>query len=132
MAENVNPVTLCIDGFAEREVISVDYRFEQTTDVEGQLSGIPRGGIIVVRVKALNDGNTELLSWMLDPYKALNVKVKFLNTVNGSAKKTLEGTECYCSHYTEKWEDKQMHYEEISIVCRVLKNGNVEANNPWK
>ncbi|MCQ2329037.1 MAG: hypothetical protein MJZ93_00575 [Paludibacteraceae bacterium] len=132
MAENVNPTTLVVEGLAEREVVSIDYKFEQATDSEGQLSGIPRGGAMLIRVKALNDGNTELLNWMLDPYKALNVKVKFLNTIDGSVKKTLEGTECYCVHYTEKWEDKQMHYEEITVICRVLKNGNVEYNNPWK
>lgn len=132
MAENVNPTTLVVEGLAEREVVSIDYKFEQATDSEGQLSGIPRGGAMLIRVKALNDGNTELLNWMLDPYKALNIKVKFLNTIDGSAKKTLEGTECYCVHYTEKWEDKQMHYEEITVICRVLKNGNVEYNNPWK
>ncbi len=36
MAENVTPVVLAIDGFAEREVMMVDYKFGQATDREGQ------------------------------------------------------------------------------------------------
>ena len=85
MAENVTPVTLSIDGFAEREVMMVDYKFDQTTDREGQISGIPRGGRVTIRVKALNDGNNELIAWMLDPTSPKDVKVQFFNTVDGSA-----------------------------------------------
>ena len=46
--------------------------------------------------------------------------------------KTLEGTGCYCVNYKEKWEDGQEHFEEIEIVCQVLKNGSVGFENPWK
>ena len=67
MAENVTPVTLEVKDFKAREVILVDYKFNQATDREGQISGIPRGGRINIRVKALNDGNAELLGWMLAP-----------------------------------------------------------------
>ena len=55
MAENVTPVTLEVKDFKAREVILVDYKFNQATDREGQISGIPRGGRINIRVKALND-----------------------------------------------------------------------------
>ena len=44
MAENVTPVTLEVKDFAPREVLLVDYKFNQATDREGQISGIPRGG----------------------------------------------------------------------------------------
>ena len=46
MAENVTPVTLEVKDFKAREVILVDYKFNQATDREGQISGIPRGGRI--------------------------------------------------------------------------------------
>ena len=46
--------------------------------------------------------------------------------------KELQGKGCYCIHYTEKWEDGQEHYEEIEVVCQVLKNGPVAYENPWK
>lgn len=48
------PVKLEVDGYKEREVMMVKYEFDQATDVEGQMSGIPRGGKINIRVKALN------------------------------------------------------------------------------
>ena len=65
MAENKTPVTMKVKDFAEREVLLVNYDFSQETDREGQVSGIPRGGRLKIRVKALNDGNPELLGWML-------------------------------------------------------------------
>lgn len=47
------PVKLEVDGYKEREVMMVKYEFDQATDVEGQMSGIPRGGKINIRVKRL-------------------------------------------------------------------------------
>ena len=132
MAENVTPVTLQVKDFASREVILVDYKFNQTTDREGQISGIPRGGRVTIRVKALNDGNNELIAWMLDPTSPKDVKVQFYNTVDGSTMKELKGTSCYCIDYVEKWEDGQDHYEQIEIVCQKLENGAVAYDNPWK
>lgn len=67
MAENVTPVVLAIDGFAEREVMMVDYKFDQATDREGQIAGIPRGGKVNIRVKAMNDGNNELIAGCSTP-----------------------------------------------------------------
>lgn len=132
MAENVTPVTLKVEGLADREVLTVDYEFNRATDMEGQLAGIPRGGRIVIRVKAMNDGNCELLGWMLSESTPKDVTVEFLNTVDGKEMKKLEGKGCYCVNYTEKWEEGQNHFEEIEIVCQTLKNGPVEFNNPWK
>lgn len=132
MADNVTPVKLEVKDFEPREVILVDYKFNQTTDIEGQISGIPRGGKVTVRVKAMNDGNNQLLQWMLAPNDPRDMKIKFENTVDGSTMKTIEGTGCYCIHYSEKWEDKEEHYEEVEVVCQTLKNGSVEFNNPWK
>ena len=51
MAENVTPVVLKVKDFAEREVMLVDYKFNQATDTEGQVAGIVRGGQITIRVK---------------------------------------------------------------------------------
>ena len=63
MAENVTPVILKVKDFENREVLMVDYKFNQATDREGQIAGIPRGGRLKVRVKAMNDGNSQLLQW---------------------------------------------------------------------
>ena len=132
MAENVTPVVLKIKDFAPREVLLVNYKFNQATDQEGQVSGIVRGGQITIRVKAMNDGNPELLSWMLDPAAPHDLTVEFENTKDGSAMKTLKGTACYCTHYKEYWADGEEHYEEIFLSCQKLENGSVSYENPWK
>lgn len=128
----VTPVKLEVKDFEEREVLSIDYRFNQETDIEGQITGIPRGGHVTVRVKALNSGNNQLIQWMLAANDPRDMKITFRNTVDGKTMKTLEGKGCYCIRYVEKWEDGQEHYEEIEIVCQDLKNGGVEYKNIWK
>lgn len=132
MAENITPVQLAVKGFEVREVMMVDYTFNQTTDIEGQISGNPRGGRINVRVKALNDGNNQLLQWMLAPNDPRDLEITFKNTIDGSTMKTLNGTGCSCVHYLEKWEEGEIHFEEIQIVCQSLDNGGVNFVNPWK
>lgn len=132
MADNNNtPVVLKIDTFEEREVIAVNYKFIQATGTDGQIDGNPRGGEITVRVKALNTGNNQLIQWMLEPDTARDVEVLFYNTLDGSTQKSLKGKGCYCFRYMENWTDGQLHYEEISIVCQELTNGNVEFKNKW-
>lgn len=81
MAENLTPVQLEVGGFEVREVMLIDYKFNQEVDREGQISGIPRGGRITIRVKAMNDGNNQLLQWMLAPNDPRDVKVTFYNTI---------------------------------------------------
>ncbi|MDD6836443.1 MAG: type VI secretion system tube protein TssD [bacterium] len=132
MAANVTPVQLTVQDFEPREVILVDYAFTQATDIEGQIAGIPRGGQITIRVKAMNDGNNQLLQWMLAPNDPRDLKVTFSNTIDGTTMKEIEGKGCYCIHYVEKWEDGEQHFEEMQIVCQELKNGPVSFENPWK
>ena len=110
MAENVTPVVLKIKDFAPREVLLVNYKFNQATDQEGQVSGIVRGGQIIIRV----------------------LTVEFENSKDGSAMKTLKGTACYCTHYKEYWADGEEHFEEILLSCQKLENGSVSYENPWK
>ena len=87
MAENVTPVTLEGKDFEKREVMMIDYKFDQATDREGQIAGIPRGGKVSIRVKAMNDGNSQLLQWMLAPNDPRDFTVTFYNTVDGSTMK---------------------------------------------
>ena len=111
MAENVTPVTLEVKDFAAREVLLVDYKFNQATDREGQISGIPRGGA---------------------PTDPRDFSVKFQNTIDGKDMKELKGTGCYCVKYKEYWADGEEHYEDIEIVCQKLENGPVAFENPWR
>ena len=125
------PVKIEIDGYKEREVQMVTYEFDQATDTEGQMSGIPRGGRIVVKVKALNDGTPDLLAWMLERNLPKNGKITFNVTKTGKVMKTIEFEGGYCVDFEEKWEDKAGHYEQIEISCQKMKFGSVEFENEW-
>lgn len=125
------PVQLKVEGFTDREVMMVTYSFNQATDTEGQMAGIPRGGRITVRVKALNDGNPDLLKWMTSPNLGKNGSIVFNETKTGNQMKTIEFTDGYCVDFVEYWEDKMGHYEEITISCREIKNGPVSYHNQW-
>ena len=125
------PVKLEIDGYKEREVMMVMYEFEQATDVEGQMSGIPRGGKITIRVKALNDGTPDLLAWMVERNLPKNGVITFLETKTGNNMKTIKFTNGYCVDFEEKWEDKKGHFEEIVITCQKIEFESVVYENDW-
>jgi len=135
------PVTLKIDGFADREVAAVDYSFNRSTDKENQVSGPPRGGIIVVRVKAMNDGNVELLKWMTSKSLAKKGSIVFMVSSDTDKKmKSIDFEGAYCIDFKEHWEDVQAdqkdvtlaHWEEITISCKKLVNGPISYENEWK
>lgn len=125
------PVKVEIDGYKEREVMMVTYEFDQATDIEGQMSGIPRGGQIKLRVKALNDGTPDLLAWMVERNLPKNGVVTFMETKTGKVMKTIKFTNGYCINFDEKWEDKKGHFEEIVITCQKIEFGSVVFENDW-
>lgn len=125
------PVKLQIKDYKEREVLKVFYEFEQATDIEGQMVGIPRGGKIHLRVKALNDGTPDLLAYMLEPHMAKDVTIVFNETKTGKEMKKIEITGAYCVDFHENWTDNKQHYEEIVLSCQHIKFGNVEFDNAW-
>ena len=90
------PVSIAIDGYKEREVLMVTYEFSQATDVEGQMAGIPRGGKLTVRVKALNDGTPDLLAWMCERNLPKNGEIKFLETKTNKEMKSIKGIRNEC------------------------------------
>ena len=125
------PVKLEIDGYTEREVLMVTYEFDQATDVEGQMAGIPRGGKITVRVKAHNSGTPDLLAWMTERNLPKNGTITFNETKTGKVMKTIKFTNGYCVNFDEKWEDKKGHYEEMVITCKDIEFGSVKFENEW-
>ncbi len=125
------PVKLEIDGYKEREVLMVTYEFNQETDIEGQMSGIPRGGKINLRVKALNDGKPDLMAWMVERNLPKNGTITFNETKTGKVMKTIKFTNGYCVNFQEKWEDGFSHFEEIVITCKTIEFGNVKYENDW-
>ena len=125
------PVTMQVKDFKEREVMMVTYEFNQDIDKEGQMVGIPRGGKIHVKVKALNDGTPELLAWMLEPTLAKDVTFTFMDTKANKQMKTIEVSGGYCVDFHENWTDDKQHYEEIVMSCQNIKFGNIEYKNQW-
>ena len=131
------PVTLKVDGFKDREVAGISYAFAQATDKEGQTTGIPRGGKIIIKVKALNDGNCELLNWMCDKSLAKGGKIEFMNSSDATKKmKDVEFAGAYCVDFLEHWEDTTKaedlaHWEQITITCKEITNQSVTYENDW-
>ena len=131
------PVTLFVDGFKPREVAMVEYAFDKATDKEGQTTGIPRGGKITIKVKAMNDGTNELLGWMCDPSLAKDGKIEFMNSSDVKQKmKDVEFKKAYCINFQEKWfdttkADDLAHYELITITCKEITNQAVTFENEW-
>ena len=131
------PVTLKVDGFKEREVAGISYQFTQATDKEGQTTGIPRGGKITIKVKAMNDGNCELLNWMCDKSLAKGGKIEFMNSSDTTKKmKDVEFKGAYCVEFLEHWEDTTKpddlaHWEKITITCKEIVNQSVSYENEW-
>ena len=109
----------------------VSYEFDQETDREGQMVGIPRGGKIRVRVKALNDGTPELVAWMCDRFLKKDGEIQFLETKTLKVMKTIKFTGGYCVDFEENWADKEGHYEEIVISCQNIEVGSVKFENAW-
>jgi hypothetical protein len=131
------PVTLKVDGFKEREVAMVEYAFSQATDKEGQTTGIPRGGKIKIKVKAMNDGNCELLNWMCDKSLAKDGKIEFMTSSDAQKKmKDIEFKGAYCVDFQECWVDTTKsedlaHWELLTISCKEITNQSVTYENEW-
>jgi len=134
------PVELQILEFKhkKREVATFTMTFTQATDMEGQVTGLPRGGKITMRLKALNDGNSDLVCWMTDKKQAYSGNILFYDTTSGKIMKTLIFKDAYCVGYTEYWADATKsadltHWEEITISCRSITNGGaLNFKNSWK
>ena len=124
--------TINADGIQEREVLFVRYELNQQTDVEGQPTGTTRGGKIYVKVKSNDDGNTELLEWMVDTYMSKSGTISFPNRQGGEMKH-LSFKEGYVVVYAETYDSTNdlLQYEEFTISAKEIQVGNARHNNRW-
>ena len=90
---------LKIQDYKDREVQMVSYEFDQETDREGQMTGIPRFQMLRVRVKALNDGTPELMAWMCDRFLKKDGEIQFLETKTLKVMKTIKFTGAYTRRF---------------------------------
>ena len=124
--------TINADGIKEREVLFVRYELNQQTDVEGQPTGTTRGGKIYIKVKSNDDGNTELLEWMVDTYMSKSGTISFPNRQGGEMKH-LSFKEGYVVEYAETYDSTNslLQYEEFTISAKEIQVGNARHNNRW-
>lgn len=124
--------TISADGIQEREVIFVRYELNQQTDVEGQPTGTTRGGKITVKVKSNDDGNTDILEWMIDTYMSKSGTISFPNRQGGEMKH-LSFKEGYVVEYAETYDSTNslLQYEEFTISAKEIAIGNARHNNRW-
>ncbi len=124
--------TINADGIQEREVLFVKYELNQQTDVEGQPTGTTRGGKITVKVKSNDDGNTDILEWMIDTYMSKAGTISFPNRQGGEMKH-LSFKEGYVVEYAETFDSTNslLQYEEFTISAKEIQVGNARHNNRW-
>ena len=124
--------TINADGIQEREVLFVRYELNQQIDVEGQPTGTTRGGKIYIKVKSNDDGNTELLEWMVDTYMSKSGTISFPNRQGGEMKH-LSFKEGYVVEYAETYDSTNslLQYEEFTISAKEIQVGNARHNNRW-
>lgn len=124
--------TISADGIQEREVLFVKYELNQQTDVEGQPTGTTRGGKIYVKVKSNDDGNTDILEWMIDTYMSKSGTISYPNRQGGEMKH-LTFKEGYVVEYSETYDSTNslLQYEEFTISAKEIAIGNARHNNRW-
>lgn len=124
--------TINADGIQEREIIFVRYELNQQTDVEGQPTGTTRGGKIYVKVKSNDDGNTDILEWMVDTYMSKSGTISYPNRQGGEMKH-LSFKEGYVVEYAETYDSTNnlLQYEEFTISAKEIQVGNARHNNRW-
>ena len=124
--------TINADGIQEREVLFVRYELNQQTDIEGQPTGTTRGGKIYIKVKSNDDGNTELLEWMIDTYMSKSGTISFPNRQGGEMKH-LSFKEGYVVEYAETYDSTNslLQDEDFTISAKEIQVGNARHNNRW-
>lgn len=124
--------TINADGIQEREVLFARYELNQQTDVEGQPTGTTRGGKVTVKVKSNDDGNTDILEWMMDTYMSKSGTISFPNRQGGEMKH-LSFKEGYVVEYAETYDSTNslLQYEEFTISAKEIQVGNARHNNRW-
>jgi len=125
-------VTLKVDGLKERDVVHMSYSLSQETDVEGQPVAVVRGGKMHFKVKSTNDGNTELLEWMCDPYTFKGGEIEFLKR-DGTNMKSLKFQDAILVEYEETFDgvNENSQFEVFTISAKHIEIGAAVHENKW-
>ena len=134
-------VKLKIDNFKrDRDVCEVNYSFFQSTDKDGQPTGVPRGGKITLLMKAGNDGNNELFNWMIQKSLAFDGSIEFKDSTDtNKVMKEIKFKKAYCVEFNENWRDEMWltaknlvaHTEKITLSCKEISIESATFSNDW-
>ena len=133
------PVRLEAKDITTREVQEISYKFSQAIDKENQPAGVPRGGLIKIKCKALNgsEGLGDLVNWMTSKTMAKDGEVIFMQSADADKElKRIKFEKAYCVEFEEHWEDQTentglAHYEEITISCKKMEVAGAVYRNQW-
>lgn len=125
------PVTIEISGFKKRDALSIRYSFSRAVDSDGQPTSKVTIGGIRVRVKSLEDGNTEFSEWMCDPFEYKEGKVTFQSTDKFKKMKELEFKRGYLVYYQETYDEAGGMIEEFEISPQEIKVGGASLKEIW-
>ncbi len=123
---------LYVQDYKTREIISYTYSITHDTNSDDQLTGPVKGGTITIEVKACNDGNSELLEWMLNNNLMKNGEIVVFEPSTDKVMKKIIFKDAYCINYKEGRTEGKAHTEIITISCRVLNIGNASLEKNWE
>jgi|TARA_B100001971_G_C17737495_1_gene309017 hypothetical protein len=111
--------TLILDGGRSIKVLHFDYTTKQAIDETMRVTGEPTGGEINMLIKSINDGNTDFLEWVGNPYTTKGGSFEFEKR-DGTNMKTLKFEDAYLLDYKESYDsiDKNLQDEIFTISVK--------------
>jgi hypothetical protein len=117
----LSSVILDIDGFKPREILDVKYSITRLLDSYGQPTSKLKIGVISVRLKAQEDGNTDFVEWICDPFAYKDGKIIYES--NDEPIKELDFKKSYLINYQEVYNINGL-IEEFEILPQEIRIGN--------
>lgn len=126
-----NPVVLEVDGCEPREVHDLSYSLRRHVDSDGQPTSKVTIDAIKLRVRALEDGNTEYAEWMCDTYEHKSGKIIFNSTDKFIKMKEFSFERGYLVFYKETFNAQEGVMEELEISPQKVSIGSAELEESW-
>ena len=115
----------------EYEVVSCNYSFGQATDDKNRPASGVHGGNISVTIVTTDD--TDLVGWMIDPYKKQDGSIVFNQIDQASTFKEVKFKDGYCVSYSEKFDNSapKSMLTSIAISAREISVGDATHAVTW-
>lgn len=126
-----NPCTLEIQDCQPREILDLRYSLRRSVDSEGQPTSKVTIDGITIRVKALEDGNTDFVKWMMDSYEHKSGSIIFKSTDKLQKMKELKFERGYLVYYQETYNSAAGVMEELEISPQKIDIEGNELEETW-